>query len=308
MNYNEWLLSQPISLQQEILGPGKWKLWSENKLTVSDLVDNSGKPFTIKELSEKLGMAFAPVEEEQFIGWIGIKKITSKTISDIEVRKIEIKEKLKTVVGIDPRLELQSELSSLEFEKRLIEGKIKDISRNSPISDSVAQQDWEKSLLDNQRKSIQSYMSAPYDSSLPKQIQMADVSGQGFPEIVRAAKDIRSIIDSSPKVITDVFRGVASKIEPQVGQVFDQMTFASWSRSAPIARGYGIANTTSDNLNTVVYHAKVPIVDVARLGPYGVEQKEVFVDKGFTFRVTKVERDLRLENCYDVELEIVKKK
>jgi hypothetical protein len=55
MNYNEWLLTQPISLQKEILGPGKWKLWSENKLSVSDLVDNSGNPLTIKELQARLG-------------------------------------------------------------------------------------------------------------------------------------------------------------------------------------------------------------------------------------------------------------
>lgn len=57
MNYNEWLLTQPISLQKEILGPGKWKLWSENKLSVSDLVDNSGRPLTIKELQAKLGIS-----------------------------------------------------------------------------------------------------------------------------------------------------------------------------------------------------------------------------------------------------------
>ena len=58
MTYNDWLLTQPINIQQEILGKGKWKLWSENKLSVSDLVDNTGKPLTIKELSEKLGVVY----------------------------------------------------------------------------------------------------------------------------------------------------------------------------------------------------------------------------------------------------------
>lgn len=75
MTYNDWLLTQPISLQKEILGPGKWKLWSENKLTVSDLVDNSGLPLTIKELQAKLGISrevttsFKSYDEDLMPAW-----------------------------------------------------------------------------------------------------------------------------------------------------------------------------------------------------------------------------------------------
>jgi SPP1 gp7 family putative phage head morphogenesis protein len=55
VTYNEWLKSQPVDIQQEILGPGKFRLWSENKLDMVDLVNNNGSPLTIKELQAKLG-------------------------------------------------------------------------------------------------------------------------------------------------------------------------------------------------------------------------------------------------------------
>lgn len=64
MNYNSWLLTQPVEVQQDILGFGKWKLWSENKLSVTDLVDNSGNPLTLKELQAKLGDIVAKQEVE----------------------------------------------------------------------------------------------------------------------------------------------------------------------------------------------------------------------------------------------------
>jgi SPP1 gp7 family putative phage head morphogenesis protein len=55
MTYQDWLLSQPVELQKDILGPGRWKLWSENKLDMADLIDNTGRQLSLTELQAKLG-------------------------------------------------------------------------------------------------------------------------------------------------------------------------------------------------------------------------------------------------------------
>jgi len=127
MNYNEWLLSQPISLQKEILGPGKWKLWSENKLTVSDLVDNSGRPLTIKELQAKLGISrevttsFKSYDEDLMPAWghVPTEEQINKVKMDYEAIPSELRrhntyrEELNVGVinkgaGVSPRSEGQT--------------------------------------------------------------------------------------------------------------------------------------------------------------------------------------------------------
>lgn len=62
MTYNDWLLIQPKEVQLEILGPGRWKLWTENKLDMVDLIDNSGNPLTLKQLAANLGDIIAKKE------------------------------------------------------------------------------------------------------------------------------------------------------------------------------------------------------------------------------------------------------
>ena len=52
--YDDWLRSQSVQTQKSILGKGKYELWSENKLGTVDLVDNSGRPLTLKELSQSI--------------------------------------------------------------------------------------------------------------------------------------------------------------------------------------------------------------------------------------------------------------
>jgi hypothetical protein len=97
MNYNEWLLTQPINIQQEILGKGKWKLWSENKLSVSDLVNNQGKPLTIKELSEKLGVVY----EEAVIPVVeGPVSIAEKLAAEIAEKEAELMAAIKDADSI----------------------------------------------------------------------------------------------------------------------------------------------------------------------------------------------------------------
>ncbi|MDD5053430.1 MAG: phage minor head protein [Sulfuricurvum sp.] len=64
MTYQDWLLTQSVEDQQAILGQGKWKLWSENKLDVADLVNNTGKELTLTELKANLGDILAKKQVE----------------------------------------------------------------------------------------------------------------------------------------------------------------------------------------------------------------------------------------------------
>jgi SPP1 gp7 family putative phage head morphogenesis protein len=54
LDYEEWLRSKPEDFQIEVLGPGRWKLWNEGKLTFSELVDQSGDPLSLAELQKRV--------------------------------------------------------------------------------------------------------------------------------------------------------------------------------------------------------------------------------------------------------------
>ncbi len=50
LTYDDWLRQQSIERQKEILGPGKYRLWKRNKLSMSEMVDQTGNPLTLREL------------------------------------------------------------------------------------------------------------------------------------------------------------------------------------------------------------------------------------------------------------------
>lgn len=52
MNYSDWLKTQPEPAQREILGPGKWELWKNGKIGLTDLIDQRGRPLTLAQLRE----------------------------------------------------------------------------------------------------------------------------------------------------------------------------------------------------------------------------------------------------------------
>ena len=54
LTYNDWLKRRSEEEQQEILGIGKWKLWEAGKITLSDLVDQTGRPLTLEELQSRI--------------------------------------------------------------------------------------------------------------------------------------------------------------------------------------------------------------------------------------------------------------
>lgn len=54
LNYEEWLRTQPLAMQLEVLGPAKHKLWTDGKITFRDLVDQRGNPLTLAEITAKV--------------------------------------------------------------------------------------------------------------------------------------------------------------------------------------------------------------------------------------------------------------
>lgn len=54
LNYEEWLRTQSLSMQLEVLGPAKHKLWQDGKITFRDLVDQRGNPLTLAEIIAKV--------------------------------------------------------------------------------------------------------------------------------------------------------------------------------------------------------------------------------------------------------------
>lgn len=54
LNYETWLKEKSNAFQDEVLGPTKANLFRKNLLTLSDMVDQSGKPLTLSELNVKL--------------------------------------------------------------------------------------------------------------------------------------------------------------------------------------------------------------------------------------------------------------
>ncbi|MEQ8767199.1 MAG: hypothetical protein RL885_25030 [Planctomycetota bacterium] len=55
LTYEGWLRSKPKDFQIEVLGPARWKLWKEGRITMAQLTDFSGRERTLDELRELAG-------------------------------------------------------------------------------------------------------------------------------------------------------------------------------------------------------------------------------------------------------------
>lgn len=53
LSYEQWLRRKPKKTQIEVLGPTKYELWREDQLTFTDLISQTGRPLTVKELEAK---------------------------------------------------------------------------------------------------------------------------------------------------------------------------------------------------------------------------------------------------------------
>lgn len=53
LTYEDWLRTKPESFQKDVLGEGKFQLWKAGKIGLRDLIDQRGRPLTLKELKGK---------------------------------------------------------------------------------------------------------------------------------------------------------------------------------------------------------------------------------------------------------------
>lgn len=50
LTYEQWLETKSETFQKEVLGPGRYELWSEGKISLRDLIDQRGNPLTLTQL------------------------------------------------------------------------------------------------------------------------------------------------------------------------------------------------------------------------------------------------------------------
>ncbi len=50
-NFESWLSTKPVDFQNELLGKGKAALWRAGKIGFSDLIDQTGRPLTLEQLT-----------------------------------------------------------------------------------------------------------------------------------------------------------------------------------------------------------------------------------------------------------------
>lgn len=88
MNYDQWLKTLSVDKQVDILGPGRWKLWSENKLDMADMINNAGQPLTIEQLKNKLGISVSKEWEEVLANAAELKQIENIILADVDKERI----------------------------------------------------------------------------------------------------------------------------------------------------------------------------------------------------------------------------
>ena len=53
LKYPDWFKKQPASLQKEVLGPARYKLWKSGKVDVDKFVDRRNAPLTVRQLEAR---------------------------------------------------------------------------------------------------------------------------------------------------------------------------------------------------------------------------------------------------------------
>lgn len=50
LTYEEWLKTKSVEFQKDVLGPGRWELWQKGRLTLEQMVDQTGRELSLAEL------------------------------------------------------------------------------------------------------------------------------------------------------------------------------------------------------------------------------------------------------------------
>ena len=95
LNYEQWLKKQDIKIQNDALGKRKGELFRQGKVGVKDLVNNRGRPLTLKELAKKNNIKpAAPKKPSPPPG--RIKGRTPTSVKGLERRLRDIDARLNT--------------------------------------------------------------------------------------------------------------------------------------------------------------------------------------------------------------------
>ncbi|WP_327078137.1 colicin D domain-containing protein, partial [Glaesserella parasuis] len=67
INYENWLKSKSPGQQDQVLGKGKADLWRRGVITFADMLDQSGRPLTLKDLSYRFDPNYIYPEVDTFV-------------------------------------------------------------------------------------------------------------------------------------------------------------------------------------------------------------------------------------------------
>ena len=86
LTYEQWLKGKSKAVQLDVLGPGKWRLWNDKKISLAQLIDQRGNPLTLTELAKrykasKIKFAAIPAKQE-FIKRMSIKNAIIKLLTE----------------------------------------------------------------------------------------------------------------------------------------------------------------------------------------------------------------------------------
>jgi len=99
LTYEQWLKQRSPKEQDRILGKGKAQLWREGKITLRDLVDQSGRPISLQKLQEAVDKGTLPGRVAPKKGEPAAKKTTSKVDFE-ELRKLDDSAKMNAIAAI----------------------------------------------------------------------------------------------------------------------------------------------------------------------------------------------------------------
>jgi hypothetical protein len=52
LTYEDWLKGKSAAFQEEVLGPGKYRLWKAGDISLRDLIDQRGRSLTLEQLKQ----------------------------------------------------------------------------------------------------------------------------------------------------------------------------------------------------------------------------------------------------------------
>lgn len=120
MTYNDWLQTQPISIQNEALGPRRASLFRAGQLNVSDLVNNRGRPLTLAQIASRNGIperTMSGIMDE--VNPAGLTDEARKKVRSLDSKISRLKKEARNATGAQ-RDEILAKIKEAEEERARI--------------------------------------------------------------------------------------------------------------------------------------------------------------------------------------------